>query len=75
MVRFLGGGWDVVTVVVVFFFLSSRFGFWGGLVVHAHLMVVGGGFHSFGVVGDCLHFHVFCTFKYLKMFFFFNILY
>jgi len=28
MVRFLGGGWDVVMVVVVFF-LSSRFGFLG----------------------------------------------
>ena len=26
MVRFLGGGWDVVMVVAVFF-LSSRFGF------------------------------------------------
>ena len=28
MVRFLGGGWDVV-MVVVDFFLSSRFGFLG----------------------------------------------
>ena len=51
MVRFLGGGRDVVMVVAVFF-LSSRSGFLGWFnclcSFGGGLGVVGGGFCSFG---------------------------
>ena len=55
--------------MVAVFFLSSKSGFWSGLMIYAHFGVAVDGFCSFGVAVGNLHFHAFCHSKQLKIFY------